>query len=509
MTINLLTWILLSIGFLLGLTIGYFLRKVIKAKQINSAEIKAENLITTAKTKQREILLQAKDRAIKIIEEAQAEEEERRKEMDHSQKRLEKRESLFDQKLLGLESKQQQLQEKESHLEKIKQEINKIKEDQLNKLEKISGFTEDQAKDVLLKAVEKDIKEDLFLRMRKVEDEGMEEIKEKAKKILTLVIERCASSHAAEITTTIVNIPSEEMKGRIIGKEGRNIRALEQLLGVELIVDDTPGVILVSGFNHIRRYLAKRVLEKLILDGRIQPARIEETIDQVKEELLTEIKKSGENAAYEVGVGGLDPKLVQVIGRLKYRTSYGQNVLIHSIEVAHLSSLLASELGANVSVAKKGGFLHDIGKAVDQEVQGTHPEIGKELGQKFNLPEEILTIIATHHEDHPPTLEAVIVKIADAISGARPGARKDTLERYVQRLEDLEAIAKAFEGVEKVYAIQAGRELRVFVTPEKVDDWQAAKMAKNIAAKIQEELKYPGEIKVTMIREKRIIEYAK
>ena len=336
-----------------------------------------------------------------------------------------------------------------------------------------------------------------------------EEIKEKAKRILTLIIERCASSHAAEITTTIVNVPNEEMKGRIIGKEGRNIRALEQLLGVELIIDDTPGVILVSGFNPIRRHLAKRVLEKLILDGRIQPARIEETIEKIKEELLAEIKKTGEDATYEVGVAGLDPKLIQIVGRLKFRTSYGQNILIHSIEVAHLASLLASELGANVSVAKKGGFLHDIGKAMDQEVQGTHPEIGKELGKKFNLPEEILTIISTHHDDHPPTLEAIIVKIADAISGARPGARKDTLERYVQRLEDLEAIANVFEGVEKVYAIQAGRELRVFVTPDKVDDWQAAKLAKNIATKIQEELKYPGEIKVTIIREKRIIEYAK
>jgi len=509
MTINLLTWIFLSIGLLLGLVVGYFLRKIISAKQIDSAEIKAENLIIDAKTKQKEIFLQAKDRAMKIIEEARKEEKDRREEIEYSQKRLEKRESLFDQKILGLENKQQQLQEKESHLEKIRQEVNKIKEEQLSKLEKISGLSLDQAKDILLKAVEKDIKEDLLLRMKKIEEEGTEEIKEKAKRILTLIIERCASSHAAEITTTIVNVPNEEMKGRIIGKEGRNIRALEQLLGVELIIDDTPGVILVSGFNPIRRHLAKRVLEKLILDGRIQPARIEETIEKIKEELLAEIKKTGEDATYEVGVAGLDPKLIQIVGRLKFRTSYGQNILIHSIEVAHLASLLASELGANVSVAKKGGFLHDIGKAMDQEVQGTHPEIGKELGKKFNLPEEILTIISTHHDDHPPTLEAIIVKIADAISGARPGARKDTLERYVQRLEDLEAIANVFEGVEKVYAIQAGRELRVFVTPDKVDDWQAAKLAKNIATKIQEELKYPGEIKVTIIREKRIIEYAK
>lgn len=506
---NLLTWIFLFSGFLFGLIAGYYLRKIIKAKQINSAEIKAEHLLIDAKTKQKELLLQAKDRAIRIIEDAQAEEEERRKEMDHFQKRLEKRESLFDQKLLGLEDKHQKLQEKASHLENVKQEINKIKEEQLSKLEKISGLTLDQAKDALLKAVERSIKEDLFQKMKRTEEEGMEEIKEKAKKILTLVIERCASSHAAEITTTIVNVPNEEMKGRIIGKEGRNIRALEQLLGVELIVDDTPNIILVSGFSPLRRNLAKKVLEKLILDGRIQPARIEETVEKIKEELASEIKKAGEDATYEVGVAGLDPKLIQIMGRLKYRTSYGQNVLVHSIEVAHLSSLLASELGANVFLAKKGGFLHDIGKAVDQEVQGTHPEIGKELAQKFNLSEEILTIIATHHEDHPPILEAIIVKIADAISGARPGARKDTLENYVQRLEDLEAVANSFEGVEKVYAIQAGREIRIFVSPEKIDDWQAAQLAKNIATKIQDELKYPGEIKVTVIRESRIVEYAK
>jgi ribonuclease Y len=509
MTINLLTWIFLSIGLLLGLVVGYFLRKIIKAKQINSAEIKAENLIATTKTKQKELLLQAKDRAIKIIEDARLEEEERRKEMDHLQKRLEKRENLFDQKLLGLEDKYQKVQEKTTHLEKLKEEINKIKEEQLNKLEKISNLTLDQAKDALLKIVEKNIKDDLFQKMKRTEEEGMEEIKEKAKKVLTSVIERCASSHTAEITTTIINVPNEEMKGRIIGKEGRNIRVLEQLLGVELIIDDTPNIILISGFSPIRRNLAKKVLEKLILDGRIQPARIEETVEQIKEELASEIKKAGEDATYEVGVAGLDPKLIQIMGRLKYRTSYGQNVLVHSIEVAHLSSLLASELGANISMAKKGGFLHDIGKAVDQEVQGTHPEIGKELAQKFNLPEEILTIINTHHEDHPPTLEAIIVKVADAISGARPGARKDTLENYTQRLEDLEAVAKSFEGIEKAYAIQAGREIRVFVTPDKIDDWQAAKLAKNIATKIQDELKYPGEIKVTVIRETRIVEYAK
>jgi ribonuclease Y len=342
-----------------------------------------------------------------------------------------------------------------------------------------------------------------------LERESSEVLDKKARDLLSLAIERCASSHATEITTTTVSLPSDEMKGRIIGREGRNIKTIEQLTGTEIIVDDTPEAITVSGFSPIRRHVAKRALEKLILDGRIHPGRIEEAVEQAKKDLAIDIKKAGEEAVYELGVAGLDPKLVQILGRLKYRTSFGQNALKHSVEVAHLSALLAEELGANVTVAKKAGLLHDIGKAVDHEVTGTHPEIGKDIAKKFNLPEEIIIPIATHHEDAPPTLEAVIVKVADAISGARPGARKDTYEQYLQRLEDLEKVATSFDGIEKAYAIQAGREIRVFVAPDKIDDLAALKLAQAIAKKIEEELKYPGEIKVNVIREKRIIEYAR
>jgi ribonuclease Y len=316
-------------------------------------------------------------------------------------------------------------------------------------------------------------------------------------------------SHVAEVTTTVVDLPSDEMKGRIIGKEGRNIRTLERLTGVELIIDDTPEVITVSSFSPIRRHLAKRALEKMLADGRIQPARIEEVVETAKKEMALDIKRAGEEAAYKSAVPGLDPRILNVLGRLKYRTSYGQNVLLHSIEVAHLSALLAEELGADVSVARKGGLLHDIGKAVDHEVQGTHPEIGAVLGRKFGLPEEIIYPIANHHDDVPPTLEALIVKVADAISGGRPGARRDSHELYIQRLSELENVATRREGVDKAYAIQAGREIRVFVSSEQVDDWAAMKICREIANDIQKELNYPGEIKVNLIREKRFVEFAR
>jgi ribonuclease Y len=348
-----------------------------------------------------------------------------------------------------------------------------------------------------------------LVRIKKLNNQAAEELDKRAKELLSIAIQRCAVTHAAEGTTTTIDLPSDEMKGRIIGREGRNIRTIERLTGTEIIVDDTPQAITISGFSPIRRQVAKKALGKLILDGRIHPAKIEEAIDQGKKELAAEIKEAGENALYELGVTGLDPKLVQVIGRLKYRTSYGQNILQHSIEIAHLSALLAQELGADVTIAKKGGLLHDIGKAVDHEVQGGHPEIGYDILKKFGLPEEIAYIAKGHHEDTPKTLEAIIVKVADAISGARPGARKDTYEQYLQRLEELEKVATSFEGIEKAYAVQAGREIRIFVVPEDVDDLAAIKMSKEIAKKIETELKYPGEIKVTIIRETRVIEYAR
>ena len=334
-------------------------------------------------------------------------------------------------------------------------------------------------------------------------------MEEKARDVLASTMQRLVSNYTTEITTTVVDLPSDEMKGRIIGREGRNIKVIEQLTGTEIIVDDTPNVITISGFSPIRRHIAKKTLERLILDGRIHPTKIEEAIEESKKELALDIKKAGEEAMYEVGVAGFDPKLVQIIGSLKYRTSYGQNALRHSLEVAHLSALLAEELGADVTTAKKAGLLHDIGKAVDHEVQGTHPEIGRDIAKKFNLPQEIIDPIETHHDDRPRGLMAIIVKVADAISAARPGARHDTYERYLQRLEELENIATSFEGVEKTYAIQAGREVRVFVMPDQIDDLAAHNLARDIAKKIEQELKYPGEIKVNVIREMRITEYAR
>ncbi len=492
-----------------GTAAGYYLRKILAKRLAGSIEEKAEKILAETKNKQRELLLQARDKALKVIDDAKHEEEERRKELLAAQKRLEKRESLFDQKLLELQEKQQKLFERAGQIEKVKGEIQKIKEEQMAKLERVANLSREDAKKLLLDTTEKTIQEELVNRINKLERESSETLEKKGRDLLSLAIERCAASHATETTTTTVTLPSDEMKGRIIGREGRNIKTIEQMTGTEIIVDDTPEAITISGFSPIRRHVAKRALEKLILDGRIHPGRIEEAVEQAKKDLAIDIKKAGEEAVYELGVAGLDPKLIQILGRLKYRTSYGQNALKHSLEVAHLSALLAEELGANVSVAKKAGLLHDIGKAVDHEVTGTHPEIGKDIAKKFNLPEEIIIPIATHHEDTPPTLEAIIVKVADAISGARPGARKDTYEHYLQRLEDLEKVATSFEGIERAYAIQAGREIRVFVTPDKIDDLGALKMAQAIAKKIEEELKYPGEIKVSVIREKRIVEYAR
>ncbi len=501
--------IALGIGIIGGVAFGYQLRKIWAVKKKDTIETKVEALLNEAKAKQKEILLEANDKALKIIEEAKVEEKERQQDLLRAQKRLENRESLFDQKLLELENKKQELLEKAERIEKIKIEIGKIKEEQMAKLEKVAKLTKEEAKNVLLENTEREIKEDLLARMKKLNNQASQELDKKAKEILTIAIQRCAVSHATESTTTTIDLPSDEMKGRIIGREGRNIRTIERLTGTEIIVDDTPQAITISGFSPIRRQVAKKALEKLVLDGRIHPAKIEDAIDNAKKELAAEIQEAGENTVYELGITGLDPKLVQIIGRLKYRTSYGQNILQHSIEIAHLSTLLAQELGADVTIAKKGGLLHDIGKAVDHEVQGSHPEIGYDILKKFGLSEEIAYIARGHHEDSPKTLEAIIVKVADAISGARPGARKDTYEQYLQRLGELEKVATSFEGVEKSYAVQAGREIRIFVVPEEIDDLAALKLAKEIAKKIEAELKYPGEIKVTVIRETRIIEYAR
>ncbi|MBL7022352.1 ribonuclease Y [Patescibacteria group bacterium] len=490
-------------------TIGFILRKFLGLRSIDSAEKKADDILTEAKTKQKQVLLEANDKAIKIIEDGKIEANERRKEVSHMQERIEKREALFDEKLLDLENRQQKLYSKAKQVEALKKDISNVKEQQLAKLEKIAELTVEEAKEVLFKNTEEKMKDDLLGRIRKLQNQSTEDLESRTKEILSTVIQRISHSHAMETTTTVITLPSDDMKGRIIGREGRNIRAIEKLTGVEIIVDDTPGAILVSGFNPIRRHLAKRTLDKLVEDGRIHPGRIENVVEEAKKDLAVDIKKAGEDALYEIGITGLDPKLVMLLGRLKYRTSYGQNQLMHAIEVAKLSTLLAEELGADVNICKKGGILHDIGKAVDQEVQGGHPEIGYDILKKFGLSEEVAYLCIAHHEDAPKTLEGIVCKVADAISGARPGARKDSYENYIQRLGELEAVATNFEGVDKCYAIQAGREIRVFVTPDKVDDYQALKLARDIADKIEQELKYPGEIKVNVIRETRITEYAR
>jgi ribonuclease Y len=506
MEINIIYLVIVSIGVFF---IGFFVNNQITKSKIGHAKEKSEKIIAEAKTKQKELLLESQDKALKIIEESKKEESQRRKEINELQLRLEKRENSFSQKLLNLQDKQQKLYDKVSEVDEIKTKIREIKEKQFKKLEKIAGLNKKEAKEILLRHLEEENRQTLEVRLKKLEEDSYETLEARAKDIMATAMQRLASTFTLELTTTTIDLPSDEMKGRIIGREGRNIKAIEKATGVEIIVDDTPNAITISGFSLIRRHIAKKTLDYLIKDGRIHPTKIEEAVERSKKEIAADIKKAGESAMYEVGITGFDPKLIQILGRLKYRTSYGQNALRHSIEVAHISALIAEQLGANVTVARKGGLLHDIGKAVDHEIKGTHTEIGRDIAKKFNLPPEIIAPIETHHDDQPSTLEAVIVKVADAISSARPGARNDNYENYLQRLEELEKIANSFDGIEKSYAIQAGREIRVFVTPDKINDLEAHKLAKNITEKIEQELKYPGEIKVNVIRELRVTEFAR
>lgn len=492
-----------------GFFVGYITYKQKSKGQIDSAQNKADKILTEARKEEKKVLLDAQDKALKIIDEAKKEETQRRKEVNDLQKRLEKRETSFSQKLLNLQEKQQKLYDKVNEVQEVKEKIKKIKEEQIAKLEEVAQLNNQEAKDLLLKRIEEQNHEDLLIRLKKIEGESQEKIEEKSKDMLANAMQRLSSTYTLELSTTTVDLPNDEMKGRIIGREGRNIKAIENLIGVEIIVDDTPNAITISGFSLVRRHIAKKTLDYLIKDGRIHPTKIEDAVEQAKKEISTDIKKAGEEAMYEVGVTGFDPKLIQIIGRLKYRTSYGQNSLRHSIEVAHIATLLAEQLEADVTLAKKGGLLHDIGKAMDHEIQGTHTEIGKDIAKKFNLPQELISPIESHHEDNPDNLISVIVKVADAISSARPGARNDSYENYLQRLEELEKIATSFTGIERSFAIQAGREVRIFVQPEEVDDLKAHNLARDIAKKIESELKYPGEIKVNVIRESRVTEYAR
>ena len=504
---------LVMIGVLalaMGSVLGYFARQSIARKQSDTIETTLQKKVAQAKKNTEELKLKAEEKAAQVIGEAKKEAESQRRELFKAEKLLLRRENTLGEKISDLEGKEKEFISKVKKLKEIKITLESLKKEALNNLERISKLSKEQAKRELLENLENEHKGEILEKIRKLEAEGIEEYEKKAKEILALAIQKCALSQAQELTTTSVSLPSDDIKGRIIGKEGRNIKTLEKLTGVEVIVDETPEAVVISGFDPVRRQVAKNALEKLIQDGRIQPARIEEMVEKAESEISSQIKEAGEKAVYDTGVVGLDPKIIQLLGRLRFRTSYGQNILLHSIEVSHLAAALASEIGADSRIAQKAGLLHDIGKAVDHQIQGSHVEIGIKILEKFGVEKEVIDAMKSHHEEYPAeTIEAVLVGTADQISGARPGARKDTLENYLKRLEDLEGIALGFSGVKKAYAIQAGRELRVFVKPEEINDLNAKKLSKEIANRIQEELKYPGEIKVIVVRENRIVEYAK
>ncbi|MFC1789374.1 ribonuclease Y [Patescibacteria group bacterium] len=507
---QLITLFAMIAALVIGSILGYLARQSIAKRNYKTIEAKLQKKVSQAKEESEQILFQAKEKASQVVETVKKEEDKRRENLLKTERLLLRRENALDEKITNLEDRDKDFNLKVDKLKEIKENIEKLQKTALDNLERISGLSKENAKKEFIIGLEREYQKDFAEKSAKLEAEGWQQFEKRAKEILTLAIQKCAVNQSQETTTTTVSLPSEDLKGRIIGKEGRNIKTLERLAGVEIIVDETPEAVVISAFDPIRRQVAKLALEKLMQDGRIQPARIEETVVKAKEEIAKRIKEAGDQAVYEVGLYGLDPKLVLLLGRLRFRTSYGQNVLLHAIEVALLSSALAAELGADTKVALKAGFLHDIGKAVDQQVEGSHVDIGIKILEKFKMGKEIIDAMKSHHEDYPYTsLESIIIQTADAISGARPGARKDTLENYLKRLGELEKIATDFQEVEKAWALQAGREIRVFVKPEEIDDFGAKKLAKEIANRIQEELKYPGEIKVTVIRESRVIEYAK
>ena len=494
----------------MGVLIGYYLRKIIALGKRRSIEIDIKQMMVAAKEEAQRITEAAKKESEEKLGVLKEEEKKKEQEFKEKETRLIKKDEFLDARQVEIDKEVENIKLKVEEIKTIREKVVKIEEEKAGQLERVAKLTQEEAKEELLKEVEKKYEEDLVSRMQKLENSSEEKLDRRAKDILATTIQRLASSTASELMTTVVSIPNNEIKGKIIGKEGRNIRAFERAAGVELIVDDTPGSIVISSFDPIRRQVARLALENLILDGRIQPAKIEELVEKAKEEINKIIKEKGEQAVYECGIFNFDPRIVAIIGRLYFRTSYGQNVLQHSIEMAHIAGMLAEELGADVAIAKAGALVHDIGKALDHEVQGTHIEIGMRILQKFGADEKIITAMKSHHEDYPyETIESVIVQTADAISGGRPGARRDSVENYLKRLKELEALVNAFPSVEKSYALQAGREIRIFVTPEKITDAEAKLMARDIAMKIEQELKYPGEIKVTLIRETRVIEYAR
>jgi len=493
-----------------GTGFGYLLRLIIALGKKGSVELDIKQMELRAREEAQGIISEAEARSKEIFEKVDVENKEREDRSKKTEDRLIKKEEFLDKRQVDIDKEAEYIKQKAAEIKMIRERADELIEARNSALAQVAGLSPAEAREELLKRVEKEAEEDIVIRMQKLETQAEDRLGDKAREILATAIQRLASSVTGEIMATSVPLPSDEIKGKIIGKEGRNIKAFERATGVEVIVDDTPGAITISSFDPVRRAIAKSALENLIADGRIQPAKIEEFVEKAKVETNKVIKEKGEAAAFECGVYNLDPKLLAILGRLHFRTSYGQNVLAHSIEMTHLAGMIAEELGADVAVAKAGALLHDIGKALDHEVQGTHVEIGRRILQKFNVSEDVIKAMQAHHGEYPyETIESIIVQTADAISGGRPGARRDTVEHYLKRLEDLESIATSFDGVEKAYALQAGREIRVFVLPEKVSDLEAKNMARNIALRIERELKYPGEIKVNVIREARSIEFAR
>ena len=498
----------------IGAVVGFLYRKSVSEKKISSAEEESLRIVNeairTAESKKKEALLEAKEEILKSRTDYEKEEKSRRADLQRQENRLQQKEENLDRKLETIEKKEESLAQKHAAMEKEQEEIRTIKQSQTAMLEKISGFTADEAKEYLIQQVESEVTHETALKIKEVESRMKEECETRAREVVAQAIQRCAADSVAELTVSVVPLPNDEMKGRIIGREGRNIRTIETLTGVDLIIDDTPEAITVSCFEPVRREIARLALEKLIADGRIHPTHIEEMVEKARREVEATIKAEGERAMFECGIRNLHHELVKMLGRLHYRTSYGQNVLQHSIEVSHIAGMMAAELGADVQTAKRAGLLHDLGKSIDHEMEGTHVQLGVEFARKYKEKEEIIHAIEAHHNDvEPRTIVACLVQAADAISAARPGARRENLENYIKRLEQLESIATSFQGVEKAYAIQAGREVRVMVKPEQVNEDQMVILARDLAKKIEEEMEYPGQIKVNLIRETKCVEYAK